>query len=43
MSLLPDVNYSIMIDRISPGVLKTMEKLKKIAKERHDRNIIQEL
>ena len=37
------VNYAIMIDRISPSVLKTMEELKKIAEERHDRNIIQEL
>ncbi len=37
------VNYSIMIDRVSPSVLKTMEELKKIAEERHDRNIMQEL
>lgn len=37
------VNYAIMIDRVSPGVLKTMEELKKIAGERHDRNIMQEL
>ena len=37
------VNYAIMIDRVSPSVLKTMEELKKIAEERHNRNIIQEL
>ena len=37
------VNYAIMIDRVSPSVLKTMEELKKIAGERHDRNIMQEL
>lgn len=37
------VNYAIMIDRVSPSALKTMEELKKIAEERHNRNIIQEL
>lgn len=37
------VNYAIMIDRVSPSVLKTMEELKKIAEERHNRNIMQEL
>lgn len=37
------VNYAIMIDRVSPSVLKTMEELKKIAGERHNRNITQEL
>ena len=37
------VNYAIMIDRVSPSVLKTMEELKKIAEERHDQNIMHEL
>ena len=37
------VNYAIMIDRVSPSVLKTMEELKKIEEERYNRNMIQEL
>lgn len=37
------VNYAIMIDRVSPSVLKTMEELKKIAEERHNRNLMNEL
>ena len=37
------VNYAIMIDRVSPSVLKTMEELKKIAEERQDQNKMHEL